>query len=196
MKQEQLRDQELDRTVEDAPEPVAGPAPRGQCQACGASARIVVLEGYRDGEPLMAHYCAECRAKTHVAARSVESVRESRLSLGTLVCIAGVTIALLGATADLLSLWPSMGFGWLQRTALITGAIVTFLGVLIRVDVVAVGGALTVGIALCFDWVSIAPVPGIGWKQKSVLIGAALLLVVGIAAELKNRLRKRKDKLS
>ncbi len=168
---------------------VAAPAPTAHhCAHCGQPARVCVLQGYRDGEPVMGYYCLTCPPELAVPQRAARR-GASRLSLPVLLCLAALVLGLAGGASDLLISGSSPGFGWYQRVGVIVGAVVLLLGVLMRVDVIALAGVFVFGGALCWDWFGVYGSPGLGWKQQTTLLIAILLLAVAVITEIVTRVR-------
>jgi membrane protein implicated in regulation of membrane protease activity len=52
--------------------------------------------------------------------------------------------------------------------------VIVALGLLLRAEVIALGGAFLLAMSLCADWFGLTQGPGIGWKQQ-VLVAAGLV---------------------
>lgn len=163
---------------------------RKTCARCGAPARVCVLEGYRNGEPIMGYYCLNCPVDPSHS-HGVSGPARARLSVPVLICLAAMTLAVLGGGADIVTSEANPGFGWYQRMGVIAGIVLTFVGVLLRVDLLALGGVIIFGGALTFDFLSLGGSPGIGWKQQVLLVLSAVLLVTAVGIEITFRIRRR-----
>jgi len=161
--------------VRETGDPLGAP---GVCELCGRPARVHVLEGYAAGRPLRRCFCVPCAAAPSSSPRAAQA-RPARLRLRIVVGLAGVALALVGLLGDQLIPEGHAGFGWYQRIGALIGALVLFIGMLVRAEVVVAGGALFLGAALCADWFGLTRGPGIGWKQQTMLaVGGACVVLV------------------
>jgi hypothetical protein len=154
---------------------------RARCERCSAPARVFVLEGYVDGQPVRHHFCLECAdsAYRHYLDRGAGVIRP-RLSFGSLLIIVGLLLTAVGASVDELGLHGSGGFGWKQQGGLLIGMVVLVLGALLRVDILAIVGAILVGAAALADVFGPVGSPGVGWKQGALILAGLLVLAAGI----------------
>lgn len=150
------------------------------CDVCGTTARVQVLRGYRDGQPLMARLCLDCAAEVRPASDAAPSF-SMRVSLPMLLCLAGATLALLGGLADRLVPSGQFGFGMVQRFGVLAGALLLLVSVLLHVDVMALLGLFVFAGAALIDFVGTQRTPGVGWKQQAALIVGGVIFVAAAA---------------
>jgi len=156
-------------------------APVASCEVCGQAARVHVLEGYVGGQPRTRRFCLPCADEAPLRAPGGDLARP-RPGLAVMLVLAGVTCAVLGLFGDFLIPQGHAGFGWRQTTGTVLGALVVFVGVLLRADVVALAGTYLLTAALLADWFGLTHGAGIGWKQQSLLgvgIGCVALALLG-----------------
>jgi len=168
------------------------PPKRARCEVCGDGARVLILEGYAEGQPVLRRYCLRCAA---AAPAETEVVGERpRMGVHVLVGLAGLVLCVVGLFGDYLVPPAHAGFGWHQQAGAAAGALILVIGLVLRMDVVALGGAFLLGASLCADWFGLTRGPGIGWKQQVMIaIGAAGLLTGGIRRKLVAARRTRRD---
>ncbi len=162
-----------------APEPDDAIGTPGVCRRCGQPARVHVLEGYQGGRPLRHCYCMPCAG---VRSSPQTAARPRPLRLGLVLALAGLASAVVGLLGDLLIPEARVGFGWYQRSGVLIGALILFVGLLVRAEVVAVGGALLLGAAAGADWFGLTRGPGMGWKQQALLAAGAGCAGLALAA--------------
>ena len=165
------------------------PTPVSTCELCGATARVQVLEGYANGQPVVRRFCLVCASGPALAPGSEE--RNARPSVWTIIALLGVALGVLGAFGDLILPNFHAGFGWYQRCGVVVGVLLGLLGVLMRIDVLALGGAGLFIVSLGADWLGLRHSPGVGWKQQLVL---ALAVVCMLLALLRRRVKAGRDR--
>ena len=166
---------------------------RARCEVCGEGARVLILEGYAEGQPVMRHYCLRCDA---AAPAETDVVGERpRIGVHVLVELAGLVLCVVGLFGDYLVPSAHVGFGWHQQVGAGAGALILVIGLVLRMEVVALGGAFLLGASLCADWFGLTHGPGIGWKQQAMIaIGAVGLLTGGIARKMIAARRRRRER--
>lgn len=149
------------------------------CDICGQQARVHSLEGYRDGRPVLHWYCLSCA--TNVAPqRAVRPHRQTRLGIPILIGLGGVLLGIIGIFADVFVPHANQGFGLFQHIGVALGTLLVFIGMLLRIDIVMLGGMFIFVAALCADWFGLARVPGIGHNQRIVLYCSAGCIVIAL----------------
>lgn len=152
---------------------------RLNCETCGAPARVVVLERYAAGKPVRRSFCLHCvdSARLRVAA---PRIRRARLRLDTLAILVGCVLLFVGFLADFILPARQSGFGWYQCTGVIAGLLLAAVGVLGRVDLLALGGLFMAGASLGADWIGLQQGAGIGSKQLACAGAGAVLVALGL----------------
>ena len=159
---------------------VAGPGTQGaRCERCGQAARVHILEGYAQGQPIQRRFCLQCAPGFSPALPSLH-VNRARLRITFLVGVIGVVLGTVGVFGDAFVPEGHAGFGWYQRAGVLLGALFVFVGILLRADLIALGGLLLFGGSLCADWVGLTRAPGIGWKQQALLGVSAACVVIAL----------------
>ena len=172
------------------------------CDVCGQPARVHILEGYQQGQPVHRRFCLRC-APEAPPWNSERGFQHGKLRLSILIGATGIGLGALALLADhFIPMRTSAGFGWHKGGGLVIGALLLLIGTLSRADLIAIGGLLLFG-ASCFaglfGW---AQSPGIGWKQQLLLELSAVCVILcilgrfGAAAYLRRSLRLRKSALS
>ena len=151
-----------------------------RCEICGRPMRVCILEGYAAGAPVVRRFCLECadRAPARIGLGDVATQR--RFSIGSLLMVAGVLLAAIVAAADYLGAGGSPGLGLHQLSGLVVGAVLVFSGALCRVEVMLILGILVFTLAACADLLGLAGAEGIGWKQQSGFLMAAVMVALGV----------------
>lgn len=147
------------------------------CAKCGAVAIVDWLAGYRDGKPVRNQLCLSCAASSPELLRPIAPSRHMRLD--TALMLAGAFLAVLGAVHDFLPR-AAGGFGWNQLIGVTGGAIILLLGLLTRVDFLAAGGLVVLGVSGAADLLLLHGSAGIGWKQETLILCGLLMLLGGI----------------
>jgi hypothetical protein len=140
---------------------------------------VHILEGYAQGQPIQRRFCLEC-APGFSPALSRLHVNRARLRITFLVGVIGVVLGTVGVFGDAFVPEGHAGFGWYQRAGVLLGAVLVFVGILLRADLIALGGLLLFGGALCADWVGLTRAPGVGWKQQTLLGVSAACVVIAV----------------
>lgn len=104
--------------------------------------------------------------------------------------VAGVLLAILGGTADLFGIEGHAGFGWQQQAGLAAGMLLVVLGALLHVDGLAICGLILLGICVLADVHGLIGSPGVGWRQRTVILVGLGLVLTGLLARHR-RLRQR-----
>ena len=159
------------------------------CQVCGQPVRVRILEGYAEGQPVFRKYCFECADR--FCGEPIPKDQEKpaqRLSIPSMVILAGLIIVLLGASGDYLGIRGRSGFGWYQQLVIGLSVLLVVLGALFRADAVAIIGAIAFVISAGADLLGLDGSVGIGWKQE-LGIGIGLLLI-GSGLWLRRRNRR------
>ena len=161
------------------------------CDVCGEAARVHVLEGYFRGEPVIRRLCFRCASRFPPSVLGGARDRP-RIGIAALIGLAGVVFGMVGVFADALIPEGHAGFGWYQRTGVALAVVIALVGMLMRADVVMLGGLFLFVAALCADWIGGARTPGIGSKQEALLaIGTACVACALIARFARPFLRTR-----
>jgi hypothetical protein len=167
---------------------------RAACEVCGEVARVLVLEGYANGQPVLRRFCLKCAAEAAPADAGVFGER-TRVRLHVLVALAGLALCAVGLFGDFLIPAAHAGFGWHQQLGVFAGALLLVVGLLLRTEVIALGGAFLLAASLGADWFGLTRGPGIGWKQQVMLaVGVLCLLAAGITRRRTAARRRRLDR--
>lgn len=151
-----------------------------ECERCGGPARVSALEGYEDGKPVYRQLCLGCADAAFKSYLEGGAGHSRPLpSVGSLLIVSGMVLAALGFAADLLGIHGSEGFGWRQEGGILVGALVVVVGVLARVDILAIAGAILVGIAAMADVRGLMGAPGFGIRQQAVALTGLMLILGG-----------------
>jgi hypothetical protein len=179
--------------VSPAPTPTVTPTRREStaatrcCAVCDRPARIHVLQGYHDGERLVRHLCLHCAQSQQQwqAPKTVESSESrARPRISTLLTSVGVAIGLVALLGDWVSPDVRAGFGLYQQSGIAIASILILMGMVVRSDVIVLGGmASFVGVML-LDHLGGTPTPGLGWKQQTLLMAAVVLVGVALTIRL------------
>jgi hypothetical protein len=162
------------------------------CEHCGAPARIFVLEGYAQKQRVMRYSCLAC-ADRAFARRALDGVARPGMRLSTLVAIGGLALVGLGLLADYLVPDAHPGFGWQQSLGVCAGALLAFVGLLLRAELIAMSGVFLLVAAVCGDLLGLTRGAGIGWKQSMVLaLGAGLAGLGLVRRALRRRARQQR----
>lgn len=167
---------------------------RAACEVCGEVARVLVLEGYANGQPVLRRFCLKCAAEAAPADAGVFGER-TRVRLHVLVALVGLALCVVGLFGDFLIPPPHAGFGWHQQLGVFAGALLLVVGLLLRTEVIALGGAFLLAASLGADWFGLTRGPGIGWKQQVMTaVGVLCLLAAGITRRRIAARRRRLDR--
>jgi len=167
------------------------PAAVQHCTSCGTIAVVHVLEGYTRGRPVVRHFCLNC-AERATSLRGDAGTADGRLGANTLALISGVVLVVIGLFGDHLLPDRHLGFGWRQQSGLWLSIVALLIGLLLRVDLLMLGGAFLLAGSLGADWFGLTSGPGVGWKQQIVLaVGATLVTGAAIRQLLQWVLRRK-----
>lgn len=160
------------------PTPVSDGETVRTCESCGGAARVRVLEGYSDGEPLIHTFCFRCADAFRPAAAPFNP--SERLSFGTVFVITGVLLMLVGGLGDMFHLRTHKGFGLYQQIGVGAGMFLVVLAALLRVDVFAIIGLGVLALASGGDIIVVTSSAGLGWKQQAALVAGAAVIGIGL----------------
>jgi hypothetical protein len=154
---------------------------RGLCEQCGAPQRVAILVGYADGGPVRRSLCLEC-ADAADAGRVSGSVGPTRRrpTMGSLLIATGLLVTLFGIVVDLFGVQTNAGFGLKQQAGLLVGALVVTLGAVLRIDILAVSGAILLGLAGLADLCEEVGTPGLGWQQGGAILTGLGFFLAGL----------------
>lgn len=152
-------------------------ARRPACETCGKSATVQLLAGYRDGRPVRRNLCLACAVAAPQLLRPLIPSRHLRLDAA--LVLAGVLVCVVGLVRDLLPTSVG-GFGWQQMLGVSVGALVLVLGLMTRVDFLAAGGVVVLGIAGAADLLLRSGSAGIGWKQELLIAFGLAMILAGL----------------
>ncbi|MCG3128932.1 MAG: hypothetical protein CHACPFDD_03828 [Phycisphaerae bacterium] len=158
-----------------------------ECCCCHAPARVAVLRGYDGGQPDIVRYCIHCADQRTDENAGPSAPRDIGLKLRILSVAAGALLGALGIAADQLRGRDLDHVGWLQILGLCGGALLASIGALLRVDVVALGGAALFALSGLADVLGLSLSAGIGWKQWSAVVIGAALVLAGVGPTLVRR---------
>ncbi len=151
---------------------------RKRCENCNAVSRVLILDGYARGQPVLRRLCLDCAARA-APKRAACGGERARVTWHALVSLAGFVLCVVGLAGDWLVPGGHAGFGWHQQMGAVTGVLLILVGLLLRADVIALAGAFLLGAALCSDWFGLTRGPGIGWKQQYMAGAGVLCLLFG-----------------
>ena len=151
------------------------------CEHCERPARVHILKGYLEGQPIRQSLCIACADAVDEHFLSNVTERSPRRSgLATLLTVTGLLLVAVGATVDELGIHTSVGFGLKQQACLLLGAFVVLLGSLWRVDVLTALGSLLFAAAALADVLQPGGSPGVGWLQGAAIVAGLLCLATGL----------------
>jgi hypothetical protein len=153
------------------------------CEICGKEARLLILEGYAQRQPVVRRFCLTCSA----SAEAGPARERTRLSLHVLVGLASLVSCVVGLFGDHLVPSAHPGFGWHQELGVVAGGLLLLVGLILRADVVALGGGFLLAASLCADWFGWTRGPGIGWKQQLMILIGAVGLLLAAAFRMRRR---------
>lgn len=161
------------------------------CELCGRPGQVRVLEGYQQQQPVFHEYCLSCAESAPVAATPRNIDERAQFELSTTCIVAGVVLGTIAVAADSLGLQGHSGFGWVQRTGMVLGALIFGMAALLRVDLVAMLGLAGFSLSLIADVARIGESAGMGWKQQLLGLAAALLLTACLWLRSRRRVGNR-----
>jgi hypothetical protein len=159
------------------------------CMICGQAARVRILANYVGGEPAFQHYCFQC-ADHYLGQQVAAPAAPRRVSIGSLIILAGTTFGLLGLAADHLGIHGNPGFGWYKRSALAAGSLLVCLGSFWRIDVLGVIGILLFLAAASANVLGLAGREGFGFKQQLAVAAGLVLIAAGMALRTRSSRRR------
>lgn len=145
-----LQDQ-AERTSESR---AATPRAGRECQICGLAARVHILVGYEQGKPKVNEFCILCATQHAQAREAPQAESRERIRFGSVLILFGILLAVVGAAGALFGVSGHEGFGWYQRLGVGVGALVAICGGLLRVELLALTGAIVAGLSAGIDFVS------------------------------------------
>lgn len=153
------------------------PAAPSSCLVCGQTARVCILDGYRNSTPVYRRLCLGCDARlAGFSGFELEKVsRRSRLRFYLLGL--GGALAVVGLLADEIVLKPSSGFGFWQQSGVFLGLFCVMIGTLLRVETLALAGLATAALSALADVIGPIGEGGLGWKQRAVILVAMAMIV-------------------
>lgn len=158
------------------------------CANCAQPARVRVLSGYADSQPVVEAYCLDCAEQASAPRVTVRN----DASFALLAAHIGLAFGVLGAFGDWFWLASQGGFGFQQQIGIAVGVISFTLGVMLRVDLFVVVGMVIFSVAAGADLVG--GNPGIGWRQELLLKGGLAIVGLALAMHLfEQHLRKRRQ---
>jgi len=165
------------------------PVTRATCELCGEMARVLVLEGYAAGQPILRRFCLQCAAAA-VPAEHDPRARGPRIGVHVLLALVGLVLCVVGLGGDFLIPERHSGFGWHQQLGILLGTLLLVFGLFLRTDVIALGGSFLLVAAGCADWFGLTQGVGVGWKQQYMIVAGALCLCIAGALRIRRRLRR------
>jgi hypothetical protein len=139
-----------------------------------------VLESYAGGAPQLRRFCLRCADRWSLES-SLNVALKPRPGVAGLLALAGAVFVTVGLLGDYLAPGAQEGFGLHQSLGALAGLMLVLIGILLRAQVIALGGLLLLAVAVSADWFGVSRGAGIGWKQLAMIeIGAAGLLLAGI----------------
>jgi len=138
------------------------------------------------------HFCLDCADEA--AAWPESDDLGGRLRLPTLVGLVGLVLMLVGLLGDFLVSERHAGFGWRQQSGVLLAVVVILMGLLLRVDLLALAGGFLLAASVSADWFGLTSGAGIGWKQQTLIAAGALLLVTAAVTHVARRLSKERRK--
>lgn len=153
------------------------------CELCGDPVRVQILEGYRSGAPILRALCMDCADEVYDTRAEGAPTRRERLSVSTLLILAGLVLGMLGVVGDHIGVGEAPGFGFKQEIAAAIGAFLVGLGALLRADVIAVAGTIVFALAACADIVGIAG-SSQGFVSQTESVAGVCVLIAGLAVRL------------
>lgn len=179
-------------TISEAAAHIEGRAPAGACEVCRQSARVAALLGYRDGAPVVHHWCLACSdtaARQALLAAHGRRARRGR-SAALLGSYFGLLVGFFSLAGDHLGITGHPGFGHYQQIGVLLGALCIALGALARVELVAVAGTVVFCAALLGDALGLRGGAGFGWKQELGFVVAVILTAVAVVLQTRRLYRR------
>lgn len=157
------------------------------CLLCPKPVRVRVLTGYSDSKPQISGYCLDC-----VEAASTPSVKVNKDagSFALLLAHIGLAFGVVGAFSDWILIESESGFGFHQQVGIALGVISFTLGVMLRIDLMVVGGLVLFALAAGADMISSQP--GYGWRQDLLLKGGLLIVALSLTIYVIQRRGRKK----
>ena len=127
-------------------------------------------------------FCLACADSTP-AREAAAGTGRTRVAMRACLVTAGIFLMMVGALGDHLGIHGTPGFGWHQQLGVLLGALLLVCGGLLRIDLVAVIGAMIVALSAGADWLGLGNNDGFGWKQEGAVLSGFMLALVGLALE-------------
>ena len=155
------------------------------CRACAKPARVRILTGYADSQPIVETYCLACAQ----AAASPRVTIRTDGSFALLAAHIGLALGVLGAFSDWFLVNSGAGFGFQQQLGIALGVISFTLGVMLRIDLFVIAGMLIFTVAAGADLID--GKPGFGWRQEMIMKGGLGIVALSLIAHFfEQRIRK------
>lgn len=148
------------------------------CERCGSRSRVHVLESYAGGAPQVRRFCLPC-ADRWSSETSRGGALKPRPGIAALLAMAGAAMLIVGLLGDYLFPDARAGFGRHQQLGVLVGAVLILVGIVLRVQIIALGATLLFIVALGADWLRLTHGIGIGWKQVALIVFGAATLLMG-----------------
>jgi hypothetical protein len=161
------------------------------CSLCGAPARIHVLEGYVESQRFIRRYCPQ-HADHARDPFALPAQHSSRLGMPLMLGLLGAMALFIGLFGDWIVLDVAVGFGQTQQIAVGLSVLVFVVGMMLRIDVIAFCGLLSLFFSLLMDQLAVRRNPGIGQDQQTVLLTGVTLIVIALVSFAWRTWRKRR----
>ena len=155
------------------------------CESCGAPA-CVHITGEPGARGRVRSLCLSCaEAEETKTPRRGRSLNRSAVLMAT-----GAVALFLSVFADRLAFGGREGFGWRQLSGLVIAAILIGAGGALQIRTVFVVGLIAAVLAFLADWLGFGNAPGFGRQQVLGTALGILLLALGIALPLVQKLTR------
>jgi hypothetical protein len=152
---------------------------RAPCERCQSVARVTILEGYENNQPVRRRLCMACADEAFDRGAGRRGLWQGKLSFRAVLLLAGGVLALLGALADVFGHHGAAGFGCYQLAAVSVGGLFVVIGALLRIDLLVLPGAILFALGVLADAFGRVGTPGLGWRQQTLIVLGAVLLLLG-----------------
>jgi hypothetical protein len=151
------------------------------CQGCGEPVRVWVMQGYRRGKPVMGKFCMSCSDQLGLWFETDKPGREKeRLGMDSLFIILGLLVGILGIIGDHVGIRGFIGLAWHQQIGFTLGALLVIIGILFRIDLVVVVGAVVFVFSAFSDTLGLVGSNGFGWKQEFAVLAGLVMILIGL----------------